>query len=77
MIIRENKKFVTLCDLTPGEVFKYRDNFYMVVCPNDKAESGHIFCVDLETGWICQIKVSTLVENVDCVCNIWGFNNEK
>lgn len=77
MIVRENKEFEPLCNISIGETFKYRDTFYMVVCHKDNPESGYIFCVDLETGWICQIKLSTHVEKVDCICNIRSYKNEE
>lgn len=73
MIVDENKSLFTVSKMGLGCIFKYSDSYFMKI--NDiepRDNEGYTMCVDIETGYVCDILNNTLVEPVNCRCVVKG-----
>lgn len=71
MIVKENRTVTAICNLNIGDTFRLSNSYFMIVYTSIiEADSGKTFCVDLETGVINQLKLSTAVEMIECECHV-------
>lgn len=73
MIVDENKTFFTLERIGTGCVFKHSDTYFMKINDSEPRDNDrYTMCVDIESGYVCDILNSTLVEPVICKCVVKG-----